>query len=78
MFYIYNGKVYYKEGDSFYDTEIVDAELRILNKTKDTVESTRLATYDTIKRMFALDRIVGRKKRGRVKSDETTSLDAEV
>ena len=78
MFYIYNGKVYYKEGEYFYDTEIVDTELRILNKTKDTVESTRLATYDSIKRMFALDRIVGRKKRGRVKSDETTSLDAEV
>lgn len=77
MFYIYNGKVYYKEGESFYDTEIVDTELRILNKTKDTVETTRLATYDTIKRIYALDRIVGRKKRGRPKSD-TNTLDTEV
>lgn len=78
MFYIYNGKVYYKEGDSFYDTEIVDAELRILNKTKDTIETTRFATYDTIKRIYALDRIVGRKKRGRVKLEESEESNTEV
>lgn len=78
MFYIYNGKAYYYDGHTIFDTIIRGKTLLIKDASSDVIDMNRTATYDEVLKIFSLDAITSDvvndapKKRGRKPSESLT------